>query len=128
MKANVIFFERKEASEKPWTQDLWIYDLRTNQHFTLKTNPANESDLEDFVRCFKERDPEGFWAGGSDQLLEKAFETKKFWEFRKLASPVSAPLQLCLKKLLDSRLCCFGYTIAPTRRRYRWIRSFLHWS
>ena len=24
------------AQEKPWTQKLWIYDLRTNLHFTLK--------------------------------------------------------------------------------------------
>ena len=31
VKANVLFFERKPASETPWTQDLWIYDLRTNQ-------------------------------------------------------------------------------------------------
>ena len=53
MKANVLFFERKEASEKPWTKDLWIYDLRTNQHFTLKTNPLKESDLVDFVKCYK---------------------------------------------------------------------------
>ena len=56
VKANVLFFERKEASEKPWTKDLWIYDLRTNQHFTLKTNPLKESDLVDFVKCYKERD------------------------------------------------------------------------
>jgi type I restriction enzyme M protein len=54
--SNVLFFERKEASEKPWTQDLWIYDLRTNQHFTLKTNPLKEADLTDFVKCYKERD------------------------------------------------------------------------
>jgi len=26
VKANVIFFERKPASETPWTQKLWIYD------------------------------------------------------------------------------------------------------
>ena len=53
MKANVLFFERKEASEKPWTKNLWIYDLRTNQHFTLKTNPLKESDLEDFKAVYK---------------------------------------------------------------------------
>lgn len=53
VKANVLFFERKSASETPWTKDLWIYDLRTNQHFTLKTNPMKESDLEDFVVCYK---------------------------------------------------------------------------
>jgi len=39
VKANVLFFDRKPASEKPWTKALWIYDLRTNKHFTLKENP-----------------------------------------------------------------------------------------
>ena len=39
VKANVLFFDRKPASEGHWTQDLWIYDLRTNRRFTLKTNP-----------------------------------------------------------------------------------------
>lgn len=52
VKANVLFFDKKGASEDPWTKDLWIYDLRTNQHFTLKTNPLKESDLEDFVDCY----------------------------------------------------------------------------
>ena len=46
VKANVLFFDRKPAQEKPWTQKLWIYDLRTNLHFTLK-----RSDLDDFVNC-----------------------------------------------------------------------------
>lgn len=52
VKANVMFFDRKPASETPWTKTLWIYDFRTNQHFTLKTNPLNRSDLEDFVACY----------------------------------------------------------------------------
>jgi type I restriction enzyme M protein len=52
VKANVLFFERKEASEKPWTKDLWIYDLRTNQHFTLKTNPLANKDLYDFKAVY----------------------------------------------------------------------------
>ena len=52
VKANVLFFERREASETPWTKDLWIYDLRTNRHFTLKTNPLANKDLEDFKVCY----------------------------------------------------------------------------
>ncbi len=52
VKANVIFFDRKPASEKPWTKKLWIYDLRTNQHFTLKTNPLQRGDLDEFVACY----------------------------------------------------------------------------
>jgi type I restriction enzyme M protein len=52
VKANVLFFDRKPASEEPWTKDLWIYDLRTNVHFTLKQKTLMTSDLEDFVRCY----------------------------------------------------------------------------
>ena len=52
VKANVLFFDRKPAAEKPWTTKLWIYDLRTNQHFTLKENPLQRSDLDDFVGCY----------------------------------------------------------------------------
>ncbi|MFM9967863.1 MAG: class I SAM-dependent DNA methyltransferase, partial [Burkholderiales bacterium] len=52
VKANVIFFERKPASEAPWTKKLWIYDLRTNKHFTLKTSPMKREDLEEFVTLY----------------------------------------------------------------------------
>ena len=52
VKANVLFFDRKPASETPWTKELWIYDLRTNRRFTLKNNPLNRADLDDFVACY----------------------------------------------------------------------------
>ncbi|MFZ2470977.1 MAG: class I SAM-dependent DNA methyltransferase [Methanothrix sp.] len=52
VKANVLFFDRKPAGETPWTDKLWIYDLRTNQHFTLKTNPLKPEDLQDFIKCY----------------------------------------------------------------------------
>ena len=52
VKANVLFFDRKPAQETPWTQKLWIYDLRTNLHFTLKENTLKRSDLDDFVACY----------------------------------------------------------------------------
>ena len=52
VKANVLFFDRKPARETPWTSRLWIYDLRTNQHFTLKTNPLKRTDLDEFVECY----------------------------------------------------------------------------
>ncbi len=54
MKANILFFDRKPASDKkPWTEMLWIYDLRTNKHFTLKENPLKRADLDDFVASFR---------------------------------------------------------------------------
>ena len=43
---------KKPASETPWTRKLWIYDLRTNMHFTLKTNPLKREDLDEFVQCY----------------------------------------------------------------------------
>ncbi len=52
VKANVLFFDRKPASETPWTKGLWIYDFRTNMDFTLKTRPLQREDLGDFVTCF----------------------------------------------------------------------------
>jgi type I restriction enzyme M protein len=35
------------------THHLWIYDLRTNKHFTLKTNPLRREDLNEFVDLYK---------------------------------------------------------------------------
>ncbi len=52
VKANVLFFDKKPGREKPWTDKLWIYDLRTNKHFTLKTNPMRYEDLQDFIQCY----------------------------------------------------------------------------
>lgn len=52
VKANVLFFDRKPAREQPWTEKLWIYDLRTNQHFTLKERTLKRTDLDDFVACY----------------------------------------------------------------------------
>jgi len=53
VKANVLFFDRKPASETPWTRELWVYDLRTNQHFTLKQNPLRREHLQEFVEAFR---------------------------------------------------------------------------
>src|SRR5437870_3510157 len=52
VKANVLFFDKKVASETPWSKKLWIYDLRTNKHFTLKTDPLKREDLDEFVGCY----------------------------------------------------------------------------
>ncbi len=51
VKANVLFFDRKPGAKAAWTKRLWVYDLRTNAHFTLKENPMKRADLDDFVAC-----------------------------------------------------------------------------
>lgn len=52
VKANVLFFDKKAASDKSQTTKVWIYDLRTNKHFTLKENTLKEEDLGDFIKCY----------------------------------------------------------------------------
>jgi type I restriction enzyme M protein len=53
VKANVLFFDRRPASPTAWTRRLWVYDLRTNQHFTLKTRTMKRADLDEFVAVYK---------------------------------------------------------------------------
>ena len=77
VKANVLFFDRKPASEKPWTSKLWIYDLRTNTHFTLKTNSMDNEDLKDFVKCynptnrFERQETERFKVFSYDDIMKR---------------------------------------------------------
>jgi type I restriction enzyme M protein len=73
VKANVVFFDRKPGAKEPWTKKVWVYDLRTNKHFTLKTRRMTRPDLDEFVRCYRpgerqkrkptwsEKKPEGRW-------------------------------------------------------------------
>ena len=56
VKANVLFFRRREGAEHAWTRELWVYDLRTNKHYTLKQNPLTRADLDDFVACYSPTD------------------------------------------------------------------------
>ena len=77
VKANVLFFDRKPASEKAWTEKLWIYDLRTNMNFTLKTRPMRYEDLQEFIKCydpenrFDRKESDRFRAFTYDELLRR---------------------------------------------------------
>ena len=52
VKANVLFFDRKPPSERPWTDKVWIYDFRTDRNFTPKARALTRADLDDFVTCY----------------------------------------------------------------------------
>ena len=56
VKANVLFFTKKPAREQPWTTRTWVYDLRTNQHFTLKRNRLGPEHLAPFVDAYSADD------------------------------------------------------------------------
>ena len=66
------------------TKEIWIYDFRTNIHFTLKKNPLSDKDLEDFICCYhpenrhdrqetwSEDNPEGRWRKFTiDEILKR---------------------------------------------------------
>jgi len=74
VKANVLFFDNREASRSPWTKSVWYYDYRTNVHHTLKKKPLRFDDLMEFIACYNpknrhkrkatwdaETSPEGRW-------------------------------------------------------------------
>ena len=77
VKANVAFFERKPAAADPWTKATWVYDLRTNMHFTLKTKTLQYADLADFVESYcptdrsKRVESERFHRFGYDELMAR---------------------------------------------------------
>lgn len=93
VKANVIFFDRKSAQEKPWTKRLWVYDLRTNKHFTLKQNPIRRDDFAEFIELFQAgaigkrkatwspENPDGRWrAYDYEELLKRdKLSVDLFW-------------------------------------------------
>jgi type I restriction enzyme M protein len=72
VKANVLFFVRKAASDTPWTKAVWVYDFRTNQNFTLKTRQMKRSDLDDFVAAYCPEDRSK--RGESEQFKRWSYE------------------------------------------------------
>jgi|SRR5579883_932851 len=79
VKANVLFFDKKPARTdgKPWTEKLWIYDFRTNKHYTLKENTLKREDLDDFVKCYNSKnrmdrkETERFKAFTYDEMIKR---------------------------------------------------------
>ena len=53
VKANVLFFDRRAGTAQASTKRLWVYDLRANRYFTLKTSPLRRADLDAFVSLYK---------------------------------------------------------------------------
>lgn len=79
VKANVLFFDKKpgRTDGKPWTKAMWVYDFRTNQHFTLKEKPLERKHLNDFVKCYNSKNILGrkktdrFHSYSYDELIKR---------------------------------------------------------
>jgi type I restriction enzyme M protein len=50
VKANVLFFDKHPPTAK---SKIWVYDLRTDNRFSLKTKPLRSDDLADFVARYR---------------------------------------------------------------------------
>ena len=93
VKANVIFFDKRPASPEWQTKEVWVYDFRTNIHFTLKQHPMTDADLEEFIHCYNpenrhqrsetwsEDNPDGRWRRFSVQEILERDKTSMdiFW-------------------------------------------------
>jgi type I restriction enzyme M protein len=79
VKANVLFFDKHppRSDGKPNSKAVWIYDFRTNRHFTLRKNTLKNSDLDDFRQCYaaadrgKRKETDRFKRFGVDELLKR---------------------------------------------------------
>ena len=70
VKANVLFFDRVPPSSNVATSDLWVYDLRTDQRFTLRERPLRRADLDGFVAAY-----------GKASALDERIENERFRRF-----------------------------------------------
>ncbi|MGN6090916.1 MAG: N-6 DNA methylase [Luteibacter jiangsuensis] len=84
VKANVLFFDNKPKDGKVHTKGVWIYDLRTNKHFTLKTKPLKREDLQDFIDCYHP----------ANRHKRKESERFKYFDYKALVARDKASLDI----------------------------------
>lgn len=53
--SNVLFFDKLPAATKS-TGHIWVYDLRSDKRFSLKSNPLSAGDLREFVDLYRSDD------------------------------------------------------------------------
>ncbi len=120
VKANVLFFDKKPASANAWTERLWVYDLRTNQNFTLRNNPLTRAHLNDFVACYRpenrhqRQETERFHSFSYDELLKRdKVSLDLFWlrdESLEGADSLASPSALIASIIEDLRTALDQFT------------------
>jgi len=84
VKANVVFFDNRPKDGQAHTKGVWFYDLRTNQHFTLKTRPLKFDDLRDFIDRYNP----------ANRHLRQATERFRFYAYDELVARDKASLDI----------------------------------
>ena len=88
VKANVIFFDNRPGSPDMQTHEVWIYDFRTNVHFTLKQHPMRFEDLEDFIKCYNPENRHArreIWSADNPDGRFRRFTAKEILERDKIS-------------------------------------------
>jgi type I restriction enzyme M protein len=129
VKANVLFFDREIHVRRP---GLWVYDLRTNKHFTLRKRRIQRADFDDFVRCYcpghiekrkptwNEKNPNGRWRKFAleDLLARDRTNLDLMWikdETSRSTSVGVSPQDLAAKIARDLRLALERFESVSTR-------------
>lgn len=54
VKSNVLFFNRKHTSiQEPASDTIWVYNLRSDKRYSIKTKPLQREELHEFVALFQ---------------------------------------------------------------------------
>ena len=53
VESNVVFFDKPEKAVDRPAEAVWVYDLRSDKRFSLRTKPLQAEDLREFVTLFK---------------------------------------------------------------------------
>ncbi len=86
VKANVLFFD-KPKRKMTNSRNLWVYDLRSDNRFSLKTRPIGFEDLADFVELY----------GGRERKRDLSRQTTRWRAFDLQSLTMSADASLDLK-------------------------------
>jgi type I restriction enzyme M protein len=107
VKANVLFFDKKPKTRLPATREVWVYDLRSNRHFSLRQNPIRSEHLTDFIQryCTEDRtrreESENFRRFSySDIIARDKANLDIQWQAETVNTPQSSSPQLLMKEIL----------------------------
>ncbi|WP_405700584.1 N-6 DNA methylase [Streptomyces sp. NBC_00069] len=96
VKANVLFFDKtgQRSGGRPGTRQLWVYDFRTDQRFTLKQRQLSREHLDDFVAAYH--------SGGSDYSERKPSERFRAFDYDELIARDKVNLDLTVLQSASS--------------------------
>jgi type I restriction enzyme M protein len=72
VKANVLFFDRRDPRHPTKKDIFWVYDLRSDNRFTLKAKPLRAEDLLEFVELYRPND-------GRARAIAKGKDSARRW-------------------------------------------------